>query len=111
MVMKTYRDLKVGDTLYVVTGELTVVTGKLMIETAVILRIREELDYVRFDLLGEITNRTYSEFVNRDNYNKGTWSLTSATNLKDIKRVKAIRTAYLNKCFKDENIPRTWSGR
>ena len=98
--MKKYCELKVGDTLYVLTGEL-------MIETAVILEIREELDYMRFVLLLEMTNRTYVEFVYRDNYNNGTWSWTSATNLKDIKRVKAIRTSRLNQCIKDEDIPRT----
>ena len=98
--MRTYRELKVGDTLYVVTGDL-------MIETAVILGIREDLDYMRFELLLEMTNRTCVEFVHRDNYNNGTWSWTSATNLTDIKRVKAIRTSHLNQCIKDEDIPRT----
>ena len=102
--MKTYRELEVGDTIYVLTGDME-------IEETVILAIRQELDYMRLDLRGKITDTTYIKYVERKLFNNNTRSWSTATNLKDIKKLRAERIADKNKCHRNAKIQRTWNWR
>ena len=96
--MKTYRELEVGDKLYVLTTDMVIIK-------TVISAIRRKVDYVRFELVEEeMPDMRLLRYIDNHCYFKGTWSWSTATNLRDIKRVKAVRTADGNRRIRHEDI-------
>ena len=86
--MKTYRELEVGDILYVLTEELE-------IEKTVISRISRLPKFISLKLIDNSGNIRYHKYIHIERIER-TVSLTTATNLKDIKKLKAKKVAALN---------------
>ena len=86
--MKTYGELEVGDTLYVLTEDMAIIKTQ-------ILRVTKLPNFIAFRLIGDSCCIKYTKYIRIELIEKTT-SLTTATNLKDIKRLKAQKVAELN---------------